>query len=318
MNITDYIEECRKQRHDLSFAFLAERCPASEEAPYRIKPCSPIAPDENCVLILAGTGGRNVNLRGYNSILKKTDNFVKQNIDSSIVPVRTCVAICDFGKRHLDNIARKGAYFEAWWPQHITALKHDIPENCIEETFNPLYIKDIFDNTILPRITASDGNNRLHLRQARQNIRHLNIVAHCHGAYVAVQLEKLMDKKMNELGYSPEEQLKIKSQLLVLAYNPDCPKYLSKFRFISIESSQDRHNEYHGYLREWLLMSPKDFGVCFLPKIYGQTLMCAQVDKYGIEGNPPREIEPIDGDKWFKQIHGIETDKEKTLGEHDF
>ena len=127
MNITDYIEECRKQRHDLSFAFLAERCPASEEAPYRIKPCSPIAPDENCVLILAGTGGRNVNLRGYNSILKKTDNFVKQNIDSSIVPVRTCVAICDFGKRHLDNIARKGAYFEAWWPQHIAALKHDIP-----------------------------------------------------------------------------------------------------------------------------------------------------------------------------------------------
>lgn len=114
MNITDYIEECRKRRHDLSFAFLAERCPASEEAPYRIKPCSPIAPDENCVLILAGTGGRNVNLRGYNSILKKTDNFVKQNIDSSIVPVRTCVAICDFGKRHLDNIARKGAYFEAW------------------------------------------------------------------------------------------------------------------------------------------------------------------------------------------------------------
>ena len=318
MNITDYIEECRKQRHDLSFAFLAERCPASEEAPYRIKPCSPIAPDENCVLILAGTGGRNVNLRGYNSILKKTDNFVKQNIDSSIVPVRTCVAICDFGKRHLDNIARKGAYFEAWWPQHIAALKHDIPENCIEETFNPLYIKDIFDNTILPRITASDGNNRLPLRQARENIRHLNIVAHCHGAYVAVQLEKLMDKKMNELGYSPEEQLKIKSQLLVLAYNPDCPKYLSKFRFISIESSQDRHNEYHGYLREWLLMSPKDFGVCFLPKIYGQTLMCAQVDKYGIEGNPPREIEPIDGDKWFKQIHGIETAKEKTLGEHDF
>ena len=199
MNITDYIEECRKQRHDLSFAFLAERCPASEEAPYRIKPCSPIAPDENCVLILAGTGGRNVNLRGYNSILKKTDNFVKQNIDSSIVPVRTCVAICDFGKRHLDNIARKGAYFEAWWPQHIAALKHDIPENCIEETFNPLYIKDIFDNTILPRITASDGNNRLPLRQARENIRHLNIVAHCHGAYVAVQLEKLMDKKVYQM-----------------------------------------------------------------------------------------------------------------------
>lgn len=319
MEITSHIEEWRKLRHDLSFSFLAERCPASEEAPYRIRAASPVLPEENCVVVLAGTGGKGVFLRGYNSILKQTDNFVKNNIDTTTEPVRVCVAVCDFGKYHLDKTAREGAYYEAWWPQHLAALKHDIPEACVEETFNPLYIKDIFENTILPRISSKDGKERLPFDKARQNIRRLNFVAHCHGAYVATRLEKLMDEKMNLLGYSPEEQLKIKSQLLVLAYNPDCPKYLSKFRFISVESSQDRHNKYQSYLREWLLMKPKDFGVCFIPKLYGQTLMCAQIDKAGIEGNPPRELTPLSGDEFFKQLHGIkEKDAPKTLNEHEF
>lgn len=318
MNITDHIEDWRKYRGNLSFAFLAERCPTSEDAPYRIRPSAPVLPEENCVLVLAGTGGRGINLRGYNGMLKKTDNFVKNNVDLSVSPVRVCVAVCDFGKKHLDKIARKSGYYEAFWPDSVAELKYSIPEDCIEETFNPLYIKDIFESTILPRISSKEGTERLPLLRAEQNIRRLNIVAHCHGAFVATQLEKLMDKKMNELGYQAEEQQKIKDQLLVLAYNPDCPKWKTGFRFISVESSQDRHNEYHGYLREWLLMKPKDFGVCFIPKIYGQTLMCAKVDKFGIEGNPPREMKLMSAEEWFKQIHGVDTGKEKELGEHDF
>lgn len=318
MNITNHIEDCRKQRNGLSFAFLAERCPTSDDAPHRIRPAFPILPEENCVLVLPGTGGRKINLRDYNGMLKQTDNFVKNNIDSASTPVRVCVAICDFGEQHLDKIARKSAYFEAWYPQYVESLKHDIPQACLQETFNPLYIKDIFETAILPRITSQDGNGRLPLNQAQQNIRRLNIVAHCHGAYVATQLEKLMDEKMNELGYLPEEQQKIKSQLLVLAYNPDCPKHISKFRFISVESSQDQHNEYQTYLREWLLMKPKDFGVCFIPKCFGQTLMCAKIDKSGIEGNPPREIKLLSPQEWFMQMNDINTGKEKELGEHNF
>lgn len=319
MNINDHIEQWRQKRRDLSFAFLAERCPTSKEAPYRIKPASPVSPEENCVLVLAGTGGEGIFLRGYNGMLKKVHNFVQNNIDTSASPVRTCVAVCDFGKRHFHKTARRSLYYESWFPQGIATLKHDIPKKCREETFNPLYIKDIFENTILPRISSKNGKERLPLRKAEQNIRRLNIVAHCHGAYVAAQMEKLMNTKMNKLGYSEDEQLKIKSQLLVLAYNPDCPKSISQFRFISVESSQDRHNEYQNYFREWLLMSPKDFGVCFIPKFYGQTLMCAQIDKAGIEGNPPRELKPINGEEFFKQLHGIKNnDAPKTLGEHDF
>ena len=197
-------------------------------------------------------------------------------------------------------------------------LKHSIPKDCIEETFNPLYIKDIFENTVLPRLVSEDGRTRLSLEQAKKNIRRLNIVAHCHGAYVAMQLEKLMCQKMNDLGYNKEEQSKIKSQFLILAYNPDCPKSLSQSRFISIESAGDSHNKYQTYLREWLLMAPQDFGVCFIPKAFGQSLICAQVDKAGVEGNPERQAQTISGDEWFKQLHGVSDNKVKTLGEHEF
>ncbi len=318
MKITDHIEYWRKQRQGLSFAFMAERCPTSEDTPFRIRVSSPILPEESCVIVLPGTGGRKINLRGCNSILKQTDNFIKNNIDSSGSPVRVCVAVCEFGKKHLDKVAREGAYCKSWGAQQLDALKRSIPEECVDETFNPKYIEDIFEQTILPRIVSKNGNDRLPLQQAEQNIRRLNIVAHCHGAFVASYLEKLMDKKMDELGYLLDEQQKIKSQLLVLAYNPDCPKHISSVRFISVESSQDRHNKYQSYLREWLLMAPKDFGVCFIPKKYGQTLMCAQVDKAGVEGNPKRQLKEISGDEWFKQIHGVEDNKIKTIGEHDF
>ena len=109
-------------------------------------------------------------------MLKQTDNFVKNNIDSASSPVRVCVAICDFGKQHLDKIARKSAYFEAWYPQYVESLKHDIPQACLQETFNPLYIKDIFETAILPRITSQDGNGRLPLNQAQQNIWHIILI----------------------------------------------------------------------------------------------------------------------------------------------
>lgn len=312
MNITEYADNLQKQRGDMSFAFLAERCPTSEDAPYRIKPCSPVLPIENCVMVLAGTGGPGNNFRGYNGILKETDNFVKNNVDLSVSPVRVCVAVCNFGQKHIDKKARQGFYYETFWPQHLAEIKESLPENCKDETFNPLYIKDIFEKAVLPRIISENGS-RLPAGQAVQNIRRLNIVAHCHGAYVASQIEKLMDDKMNELGYHPEEQLKIKSQLLVLAYNPDCPKFVSKFRFISIESSQDRHNEYYDYFREWLLMSPHKFGVCFIPRSSGQTLMCARVDN----GTKQKRLEE-NNDLFFKPRYDANGKREKLLGEHDF
>lgn len=100
MNIEDYIVECREKRQGKSFAFLAERCAASDEAPYRITVAEAVAPEEACVLVLAGTGGKGVFLRGYNGMLKKTDNFIKNISETAAEKVRVCVAVCDFGKYH--------------------------------------------------------------------------------------------------------------------------------------------------------------------------------------------------------------------------
>lgn len=313
MNIENYMARCREQRKEKSFAFLAERCETSVEAPFRMRVAREISPQETMVLVLTGTGGT---LRGYNGMLKMADNFVNNNQDLSGKGVRVCVAVCDFGEYHDDKIARRGMYFENFGGNYFAELKNSIDERKREEMFNPAYIQDIFNAAILPRISKDDGKTRLSQIEALQNIRRLNIVAHCHSGYTTMVLERLMTAKTAELGYSEQEQKQLKSQLLALCYNPDCPRGRSDLYMVSVESSQDRHNEYNNYVKEMLLMSPEDFGVCYLTKRWGRTLMCAQVDKSGVEGNPKRVYKLVDAEEWFRNI-GNEK-QSQTLGEHDF
>lgn len=314
MTIEDYVRVCRERRHDKSFAFLAERCETSAEAPFRMRVAEKVSLQETLVLVLTGTGGT---LRGYNGMLKKADNFVKKSFPSVGTKARVCVAVCDFGMRHADKLARKALYFEKYWPQHFEELKNGVSEENRPETFDPAYIHDIFETVVLPRLSGDDGKTRLPQSEALRNIRRLNIVAHCHSGYTVMMLEKLMNAKMTELGYAQQEQKQLKSQLLALCYNPDCPRGYSDLYMVSVESSQNRHNEYNNYVKELLLMSPRDFGVCYLTKKWGRTLMCAQVDKAGIEGNPARVLRRVDDDDdWFENIA-----KKKVLpkiGEHDF
>lgn len=313
MNIEDYVEARRKQRQGKSYAFLAERCETSAEAPFRMRVAEEVSPQETMVLVLTGTGGT---LRGYNGMLKQADNFVKGSETLAGRDVRVCVAVCDFGKYHHDRTARKGMYFEKYWPNHLEELTNGVAEKSRQETFDPAYIHDIFDLAILPRISKDGGKERLSQIEALQNIRRLNIVAHCHSGYTALVLEKLMTAKTAELGYSEQEQKQLKSQLLALCYNPDCPRGCSDLYMVSVESSQDRYNDYNTYIKEMLLMSPKDFGVCYLTKKWGRTLMCAQVDKAGVEGNPKRVYKLVEPEEWFKNVGNPKAPK--TLGEHDF
>lgn len=316
MQIDKYIRILRNQNKGKSFTFFAERCETSEENPYRIKIAEKTSFSDVEVLILAGGHGADGYMRDYNALLKRVDEFIKQQAELSEEDVKVGIAVCDFGKYHYADIARETAFLSASEQKYIDKIKASMSQEEINETFNPAYIQDIFNAKILPRISQNKGRERLNINNALQNIRKLNIVAHCHGGYVAMHLEKLMNNKMQELGYSSEEQQKIKSQLLVLAYNPDCPKGLSKLHFITIESAKDRHNKYYNYLKEWLLMKPRDFGVCYMTKKWGRTLMCTQVDKSGIEGNPPPKYVRIDVNEWFK--HRDDKPKVFTLGEHDF
>ena len=314
--IEKYIAQCEEIRKGNSFAFLAERCETSEKAPFRIRVAQPIEPDEVCVLILPPSNGRKFSLKGHNGMLKRVDNFVKNNPEFNGGDVRVCMAVCHFGNFHEDKIARDSLWYELTSPHYFEEFKSDIPEVSREEILNPQYIEDIFNMAILPRISKDDGKSRVEQQQALRNIRKLNLITRCHSGYVAMKLEQLMNKKMDELGYSKGEQKQIKSQMMVLCYNPDCPKSLSEFYMVSIESAQDSHNKYNNYMREWLLMAPKDFGVCYMPKNWGRTLMCSQIDKYGIEGNPPRQRKLMSAEEWFNGTAKAKTTDE--IGEHDW
>lgn len=91
----------------------------------------------------------------------------------------------------------------------------EIVQKATIDEYNPQYVDSLFEKAILPRISSLNGKEKLSVEEACKRIRKLNIVAHCHGAYVALKLEEKMQAKMNELGYSNEERKQIQSQMLV-------------------------------------------------------------------------------------------------------
>lgn len=324
MTILAAVRQKIKERQGKSFALLAERVDKSAVAPYCINAAEIVSPEETMVLVLGGAGGRGVHLRGYNGYLKKTDDFIKTHPELSGKNVRVCVAVCYIGRFHNERLAREKLYHEYWQEQYSLDM---MAKEQKEEILSPCYIKDIFEQAFLPRISRNGGKERLPAEQTARNIRRLNIVTHCHGAYVALRLEQMMLQKMAELGYLPAERKKVVRQLMVLNYAPDCPTEMAESRFISIESAADDHNKYQTVLKEYLQMKLPDFGVLRLPERGGNVLMCTKIDKSGIEGNPKKIIvaRRIDeGDLFFsapKPNAGPAPDnetKEKVLGEHEF
>ena len=156
----------------------------------------------------------------------------------------------------------------------------ELPPEIKEEILNPCYIQDIFNATMLPRISENKS-------ETMRNIRRLNFVTHCHGAYEVVEMEDKMSEKLAILGYTDSDKEQIFSQQMSLNFNPEGAKNHAKSRFFNIQSAADSHNQQTTLLEEYLLMNPSDFGIAYIKHKNIKTLMCAQVDKRGVEGNPP-------------------------------
>lgn len=158
---------------------LTERVGKSAVAPYGINVAEIVSPEETLVLVLGGAGGRGVHLRGYNGYLKKTDDFIKTVPELSGKNVRVCVAVwLSSGAFHKERLAREKLYHEYWQEQYSLDM---MAKEQKEEILSPCYIKDIFEQAFLPRISRNGGKERLPAEQAARNIRRLNIVTHCHG-----------------------------------------------------------------------------------------------------------------------------------------
>ena len=327
MTIKEHIEKLKAERGDKSFAFLAERCETSDDNPYRIRPAAPLQPDEVAVVMLCGAGTRGVDhIREYNGYLKQVDEFIKNSPKLRHKKTRVVVAICNFGKYHDPKVARHLQHMEYVDYESFRKEISKLSAEEREEILNPVYIQDIFNQTVLPRL-STDGKHPHSLRRTLGFVRKVNFVTHCHGGYVALSLEKMLNKKMTSLGFNGDEQSQIVSQFLSLNYAPDSAKHSAESTFITFQSAQDNHIKDKTFFEEWLLMKRKDFGLSFLPK-NGNVFTCAQVDKSGIEGNPPRVwIAKEIGDFFDERANAIkeankndwqDPEEEKIAGEHSF
>lgn len=326
MSIKEHIQKLKAERQDLSFAFLAERVPESSGAPYRFNVARQVMPDETLVLVLGGTGQRyGDNIRGYNGYVKQVDDFLKGHSELKGKNFRVCVAVCNMGRHHDADTARTEKFYQYIAPEQYQEFCESRQGVELEEMLNPMYIQDIFNQVVLPRISANDGKIRLSKALALRNIRRLNIVTHCHGSYVALIMADMMQAKMRELGYSDKDCKEIQQQLMVLNYAPDYPKGTVGARFVDFESAADAHARYQPVFKEWLQMKRKRFSLYY----HRNWFMCGQIDKAGIEGNPPRVLiaREINGD-YFAEVAAAnqkvredemkEPEEDKTLGEHDF
>ena len=104
--------------------------------------------------------------------------------------------------------------------------------------FSKLNLDALFDAILLPRIIDKNGKP-LPADIVKQHIRKINFFAHCFGAYIALELEKRLGKKLREMGYSLHDIREIQSNMLVVAINPACALGISKSQFISFISAYD-------------------------------------------------------------------------------
>ncbi len=322
MKLEEHMEYLRTERQGKSFACLAERVDKTNDAPWGINVAPTSNPEDVTVLFLAGEGNAGADYRGFNGYLKKVDEFVKHHPELQNQNIKVKIAVWDMGKYHNPKTARKLQQEQYKNPEKYKKIISEMPQENREEYLEPSYIKDIFNQEILPRISANNNQNiRVSEVKAKRNIRRLIIMGHCHGGFVALKLEEMMQNKMQQLGY--KEKDKIQKQLLIMAYSPDCPLGVSKSQMISFSSAMDFQTNHGSTLKNFL--QDYDFGVAFFPKRKGNIFMCTQIDKAGIEGNPPKVYVAIPVEEWYentiKRKSSKEEDgkeREKNLGEHDF
>lgn len=220
-----------------SQAEVYQRGQKTDESPFGISSVSEVDNNKPCVLVLGGDGVRSEkSLNGYmGDIYRLLD---ERNLADA---VNVYGVVYDFGEYMNVNYARNKMMEEH---HRQVKLKREAPA----DTINPKYVDDIFNRFLLPRI--SRGGSRIEAKKAAENIRKINMVAHCHGAYTALALEEKMQKVMAELGYTAEERSHIQKQLLIVAQSPYCPLGESKSTFISFASARDMEtNHYNNFER---------------------------------------------------------------------
>ncbi len=315
--IETYMNNLKAARNGYSCACLAERGEKTESNPFGFDVARDVSADDVVVLTLTGTGIAGINYSNYNGYLKRVNEYIEEISAEMHESVRSVVAVTDFGNYYSPEAARKLLALQSSNSPKAKEAQmklQQMPLASQQEYAMPRYVQDIFERVLLERI--SKKGKRISAVRAAQNIRKAIIIDHCHGGHVALKLEELMGLKMNELGYKKNEQEKILKQLLVRSYAPDCPLGVSKAQTITFSSAMDLNTSHGSALKDYL--QHYDFGIAYFPDKMGNVFYCTQIDKRGIEGNPPPVYKAIDPNEWFDQMFQDRSDDRNYLGEHEF
>lgn len=268
-----------------SHAHFGERVEKSVENPYGWRNITDVNPADTVCLVLGGqstTTDSSVNF--YCSDIEKL--LQKHNLREQ---VRVMGVVNHYGKDLDPGLARTELMNE-----HSRGDKADSAFNT--ETLNPQYINDIYDTFIKPRLLQKGSIQRASVEEACQQMRKLNIYAHCHGGYTAMKLEQLTLQKMAELGYSKNEAAQIQKNLLVVAYAPYCPLGKAKSTMVSFASGDDRivrhNNMFENTMRYLKDVENKKFPLSYFAGkkgnlFYAPTL--GKVDQHEFNGFEPDE-----------------------------
>ena len=239
-----------------TYILIGKRIEKSEAHPYGWKRVDFVPEDETCVVVLGGNGTENDEQSNGNA--KPVDLLLKAYGLRDGVNVYSIIYRNDAeGEEHfipyLQQLRSREVLFEKHGRKEIkerTPKQKEFIEKAEKlqgwgavdasnpEISDPSYVENLFDKLLLYRISDLD-KKRLPFDEAMKRIRKLNIVAHCHGAYLFLKLEEMMQQKMKDFGYSDEERKAIQKQLLCVAFAPYAPLGVSKSTMISFGSVKD-------------------------------------------------------------------------------
>lgn len=300
--------------------FWPNRVPTSADAPYRIAPIStPIKPEDAVVVAFGGYGG-GANIEGHNWFIKNITNFIRTQPQLS--EARVCVAVCDWGEKHPDSIARfayntKKSHPHVW--NMMEKVKCPITQ-MDEEIYAPAAAADIFKDIILPKIKDSNGN-KFQLHQMLKNMRGITIIAYCAGGHTAMYMEDYIIKEMTRMGYNPNEIHMALNQIVVIGSVMSCPYHKSNMHFVNFGSVADSDMRGTSFASHLFLMGG-DFGLMHMKNKNSDTFLCTQIGNIGVEGNPNACV-AIPIEEYMAQVEkenaeDHEESESDTFNEHTF
>ena len=274
---------------------IGQRVKKNAQNVYGWKKVDFIDDNETCVLVLGGNG--TITAAASNGYAKHIEKLLERFELNNKVNIYAITYLSDaseeekfapflFQKKSrellLKRYGRKQMLPETQGEKkYILKAQSLYGSNILDETnpeiTDPNYVENLFDKTLLYRI--SDHDKRLPLEEACKRVQNMKIIAHCHGAYVFLKLEELMQKKMQELGYLKKEASIIQKQLFCVAYAPYAPLGVSKSNMISFASASDdkvwHQNNFHKHIK--LLQKLGKLKLSYFPGKQGELFVAPSV-----------------------------------------